>query len=587
MSRTVRWQNIVSRLMLVAVLLLAAQYVVGRIVRRVAAGWLEAATSKPVDLEHARVSLLRRELALNDLRIRTGVESVQPLVEVARCDLKFAVAPLLHKKVTFEQGVLRGMRFSVPPGAAARTSRRSGDSAGEIKWLDAHASDEAERWLARLDQCFEQDIPRQFASLAQTNQLWDRWPEQARQFDERIRRLKQRAAELRQSAQAALVNPLRHVEFLRKLPNEVAELRADFTRAQTDLEQLAGSFEADRRAIVHARRQDEDRLRAGVHLEPVDANVLSTYLLRRQVSSQVSELIAVLRWVREIVPADRSTTPRGTRGEDVVFAGCRPTPDFLIRNLQLHGTARLGGQTVELAGVLSDVTNSPALHSSPVRLTAKTKGAVPLDLRAVIDRTGTVARDELIVDCRGMVVPALNLGKTDGLSLALAPSVATMSISVLVEGEKLSGNIQLVGRQVKITPMLSGQLGDVPMAAALQATLANLDSLAVQVSLSGTLSEPTCSLWSNVGPAVAEAMQRAMRHAGDEHAQALVARARRRIDQRLASLEKQINAHQSELNAQSTAATAELVRVATQQTPAPRLSHERLGTRLPAGSLLR
>ena len=55
----------------------------------------------------------------------------------------------------------------------------------------------------------------------------------------------------------------------------------------------------------------------------------------------------------------------------------------------------------------------------------------------------------------------------------------------MVEGDKLSGDIQLVQRQVKIAPVFTGQLSDVPLAAALQTTLAELDSLAVQVTLVG------------------------------------------------------------------------------------------------------
>jgi hypothetical protein len=256
--------------------------------------------------------------------------------------------------------------------------------------------------------------------------------------------------------------------------------------------------------------------------------------------------------------------------------------------LQLHGTARLGGQTVELGGTLTDVSDAPALHHSPIRLRAKATGSLPVELQATIDRTGPVARDELLVDCRGMVMPPLALGQSDGdFRLTLAPSVASLSISVMVEDEKLSGDIQLVQRQVKITPVFTGQLSDVPLAAALQATLAELDSLAVQVSLGGTLREPTCSLWSTLGPAVAEATKRAIRRAGDEHAEVLVVRARRQVDERLARLEEQIRAQRNELTAQTTAATGELERVATQQTPGPRLSRERFGTRLPAGSLFR
>ena len=73
---------------------------------------------------------------------------------------------------------------------------------------------------------------------------------------------------------------------------------------------------------------------------------------------------------------------------------------------------------------------------------------------------------------------------------------------------------------------------------------------------------------------------------GDEHAQVLVARARRQVDERLANLEQQMQAQRSKLAAQTTAATGELERVATRKCRPP-IVHERFGTRLPAGSLFR
>jgi uncharacterized protein (TIGR03545 family) len=540
-------------------------------------------------MAHARVSLLHRELAFNDLRIRTGGDSSRSLLEADRCELKFAAWPLLYKKAVFERGTLSGVRFSAPRAIrAGQDSPASRDAASAVEWLDGDASDKARNWLDRLDHCFDHEIPSQIASLERTNAMCALWPEYAGHFDGRIGELKLRAKTLEKSWQAAQVNPLRHAAFLKSMPDQVAELRAEFSRAHADLERLAGAFESKRRDILSARGQDEDRLRAGVKLEPIDANVLSSYFLRENVSAQVSEVISLLRWAREMVPAEATPVQRCARGENVVFAGCRPTPGLLIRSLQLQGTARLGGQTVELGGTLTDLSDAPALHRSPIRLRAKAAGSLPLELQATIDRTGPVARDELLVDCRGLVMPQLALGQPDGdFRLTLAPSVASLSISVMVEGERLSGDIQLVQRQVKITPVFTGQLSDVPLAAALQATLAELDSLAVQISLGGTLSEPTCSLWSTLGPAVAEATKRAIRRAGDEHAEVLVARARRQVDERLARLEQQIHAQRSELAAQTTAATGELERVATQQTPGPRLSHERFGTRLPAGSLFR
>jgi uncharacterized protein (TIGR03545 family) len=413
------------------------------------------------------------------------------------------------------------------------------------------------------------------------------WPDHAQEFDQRVAELKLRAATLQKAVETAERNPLRHVEFLNKLPDAVGELRAEFARSYADLDQLNSTFEANRRAIIHARRQDEEQLKRRLRLDPIDANLLSAYLLREQVAAQLADVVSVLRWAREVVPAEQPVQARG-RGENVRFVGMRLAPSLVVRSLQLQGTARLGGQTVELRGTLSDLTNAPASYPDPIRLRLEATGSLPLELQATLDRTGPVARDELLVDCRGLVIPPQSLGKLeDGFQLSLAPSVASLSISVLVEGEKLSGDIQLVQRQVKITPLLTGQLSDVPLLAALEGTLADLNALAMRVSLGGTLQEPTCTMWSNLGTAVAEAVDRATRRAGDDHAQRLISRARRQIDERLAGLEQQVQAQRNELTAETTAATGELERVAAQQLPAPRLTHERLGHRLPEGSLFR
>jgi hypothetical protein len=217
----------------------------------------------------------------------------------------------------------------------------------------------------------------------------------------------------------------------------------------------------------------------------------------------------------------------------------------------------------------------------------KTVGSLPLELHATIDRTGPTARDEILLDCRGVVLSELELGGSDEFHLTFAPSIGELSVSVLVDGEKLSGDIQLVQKQVRFTPVFSGQLSNIPLAAALQDTLSGLDAVASRVTLGGTLSEPTCTLWSNLGPAVAEAMDRALRRSGDQHIRALAARARQHVDEQLASLERQAQEQKSTILAQISSSTGELQAAAGKQLPASRISHEQLGRRLPAASLFR
>jgi hypothetical protein len=260
---------------------------------------------------------------------------------------------------------------------------------------------------------------------------------------------------------------------------------------------------------------------------------------------------------------------------------------LLIRELALAGTARVGGRPVELRGSLWDFAATPALHERPLRVKLSATGSLPLVLQATVDRTGGVARDELLVDSTGVVLPPAELGESERLRLALAPSIGALSISVSLDGDRLAGDIQLVQKQVRITPRIGGDLSDVPMTAALDDTLGDVGALATRISLSGTLEEPKCRLWSNLGPAVAEALDRALRRAAEQHARRLLADAQRQVDQQLTELERQVSESQAELRPQLTQAAGQLGEIAAEQKPPQRITTEHVGRRLPANSLLR
>ena len=510
-------------------------------------------------------------------------------MEADRCELDFAVGPLLHKQAVIESGTVSGLRFGTPRDiSGALPDARPTEVTRSIQWFNDETNQRTQEWLEHLNRRFDPKLINQFEAIKRTAALVDRLPRQMAALDERVRELRQRAEELQSKVNTALANPLRHVEFLKAVTQEVPALQRDFEKLADEVERLPELVDADRRAIVAARRQDEEWLREQLQIPPVDASALTAYLLRKQVAAPLDEVIGWLRFARQMVPAEQvSPAPARQRGEEIFFAGCERSPRFLVRSLALQGTARVGGQPVELRGTLSDFASTPALHERPMRLKLTTTGSLPLALQATIDRTGTVARDELLVDCHGIVLPEAELGELDQLRLALAPSVGALSISLVVDGDKLSGGIQLVQQQVQITPSVGGNLSGVPMTAALDDTLGDVGALATRISLSGTLDEPKCTLWSNLGPAVAEALDRALHRAADQHARRLLAESQQQVDQQLTQLERQLSEAQAELLPQLAQAAGQLDEVAAQQRPPRRISTKHLGRRLPANSLFR
>jgi uncharacterized protein (TIGR03545 family) len=396
-----------------------------------------------------------------------------------------------------------------------------------------------------------------------------------------------RSEALRQATQFAEANRLRHEEFFDALPGKTGALEQEINQFGSAIDEFASSLETARRAIVAARQDDARKIREQLQFDPVNADSLTAYLLHDWLATPLEELAGWLHLTRQMAPGGLAATRTRIRGEDIAFAGYRPAPNVLIRELQLQGMARFAGRSLALSGLLTEATNNPARHVAPIRLRLTSGGSVPLDLQATIDRTGAMPRDQLLVDCRGFATKELHLGRTGEFGLTMSPSTAALSISVAVEGSKLSGEIQLVQEQLAVGPILQGELSAVPLANLLQTSLGQTNSVVTRVSLKGTLGKPSCTLWCNLGPVVAEAMDRAVRAAGEARSRDLVAEARRHVDERLAGLERQFADERTKIAAQLIVASDRLETIARAQKPGLRIQVEQLGRRLPENSLFR
>ena len=577
MKQWLHWQFVVPRLLALVVALLAAQYVLGLVVRSAAIQAVTDATRAPVDVGHARVLMSERTVVFEGLRVGA--------LQADRCELKFAAGPALHKQLDIESGQISGIRFGASSQANCEAKRDPMANAAQ-DWFKPDADQAAKKWLERLNGQLSLDAVKGFDSVARTETFCANWSKCSAGLESRLKQMDGRTAELQTSIEAAEGNPLRNDKLLVELREKVAGLQKEFGDFSTDVEQLPDVLEKERRAIVAARRRDDSVVGKRLELDPVEENSLSTYLLRDQASRQLTQLVSWMRSMRSVVPMKTTAKPAAARGETIPFAGCQQQPGVVIRSLQLEGATRIAGQPVELRGLLTGYSSAPCLRSEPIRLHLVGSGSLPLEMEATMDRTGAVPRDALVVDCQGVLLREMTLGKAEQLGMSLAPSIGALSVRIAVDGDRLSGNIQLVQQRVQITPVLSGAASKT-LTAALDDTLGSVGSIATRLTLSGTIDQPKCDLQSNLGAAVAEAVQRAVRRTGDQHARALLAEAGRRVDERLAEVDRQLAERQAQFATKSTVITARLQKIATKDEPQHRISAERIGRRLPENSLFR
>jgi uncharacterized protein (TIGR03545 family) len=586
MLRWIRWRYLLPRLAFVAAGLVSAQWGLPQLIHWSVVESGEHTVRAKVDVGETRVSLVNGNIMLRDIRVANPRAPMRNLVEADRCQLNLDAGALLHKQAVVDHGALTGLRFGTSRDSSGALSDAEASEETPAGWLDEKAIEVARAWLDNLHAQFQENVVDELQSVKLTEDLLRRWPQQYSDLKDRVAELRRQTENLQTQAHSAQENPLRHVDALEKLPGDVAKIRDDLAKLTQDIEALPDMADADRRAIVAARQHDEQFIRDQLHFDTIESSTLSAYLLQEQLSGPVADLMGWVQWVRRIVPATaESAEPKRSRGQNIYFAGCERRPDLLIRMLDLRGSSRLGGQSFDMTGTLTNFSNKPALSGQPMELRLTTTGSLQVQVQATIDRTGPIAKDQFLVDCGGLVLPKFRLGHSDKLRLSIAPSTATLNISVTLEGDKLSGDIQLVQKQVQISPEVGDDLAQLKIADALDESLGDIHSAATRISLSGTLAEPKFELWSNLGPALSEAMNHSIQKATANYAHQALAASQQQVDEKLANLDRQIAEQQAALKPLLIESTEALKQVGGDKVG--RLSMEQLGQQLPATSLFK
>ena len=277
MTRGLRWQIWAPRLMLVGVIVLAVQYGLGLAVRSFAIRSGEAAMGARVDVGNTRVSLWDQQVVLNDIRLTNPRRPGDDFVEADRCELEFATKPLLHKEGVVTRGRLSGLRFSAFSGGETKATSETAATTPSINWFRDQPDIAASQWFVHLAERFKQNMTDQLESVQRTEAFCASWASQSAELEARGQALNERVANLQKAVEASQANPLRGDKALADLPQTIADLQKDFADLNAALAKLPDQLETERRAIVAARRHDEELLRKKVTLEPIEANALSAY----------------------------------------------------------------------------------------------------------------------------------------------------------------------------------------------------------------------------------------------------------------------------------------------------------------------
>lgn len=512
----------------------------------------EAALGARVEIGDLDTALFRGELHLRDMAAANPSQEMRNLVEADAATLIVDVAELTRGRLVVTSGQIRGIQFDTSrttSGALPSVADMESESGPSMfDPLVAAAEERGAAWLDGVTGRLDADLQSKLQTPRVAQELQDRWPREYEALRTAVDDLQARGKQIEVGFREAKKNPLRNAAKFEQLAGDLSAMHQQATQLQARLAALPQQADADRRAVDAARKHDEQFLREQMQLDKLDGEQLSQYLLGEQVHGYLATSLSWIQRARALVPSKKPRTKSQSRGVNVAFVD-RPRPDVLVRRLELLGKARLHGEELLLAGVMTDAASQPQWHDHPLRLQLVGSGAVPCELTVICDRRGQSACDTLDFSCPQLPVPGRTLGKADKLAVSMAPGAAMLTAHVELVDEQVTGQIAFVQPTAGVTASMRA-VGDDRLDEALNKSLAALSRVEATVAVSGSVRRPDLELSSNLGPDLAAGFNGAFRAYLAEKADRVLAKAQAQVDQQIAKLDAQRKAAQQELLAQ-------------------------------------
>ncbi len=547
----VRWKYVLPRLVILLIISLALRFGLDPALKWAIVTGGESSVGAKVELATVETSLWDGELVLKELAIANPQSPTRNLLESAESCLQLDVNALLHGRVVVTDGLVSGLEFDTDretSGALAKTASDEETGPSAIDPMLDMASLMGEQWLDDLGDRLDVDIVDQLQSPRLAKELEARWPQQYKQLQQQVKSIRERGKVLQKEIREVKANPLRGLQKLPAMQQQVVELQREVKSVQQQIGNLPKQAEADRQAVLAAREQDEALLREKLQFGNLDGEGLTQTLLGKPVNDSLVSAFGWISWAREQLPTSGPKTKelRG-RGTTVLFTP--PQPDYLVKRLQLEGLAQLSGEPLFLTGTLTGASSAPHLLDEPTRLELKGSEALDLNVEIELDRRGEIACDRLWLTCPQLAMAGRTLGNADKLAIEMGEGVANFHVELTLVGDQLDGKIVFAQESLKLTPRLAkspnGQLSKV-----LSQALAGVERLEANVTLAGTLKKPQMKIDSDIGSQVATGLNSSVQRLFKQRTDELLAKSREQVDAQLQKLTAMREKAQQDLLAQ-------------------------------------
>jgi uncharacterized protein (TIGR03545 family) len=223
----------------------------------------------------------------------------------------------------------------------------------------------------------------------------------------------------------------------------IADVSQTFDARKTSITKDFSTISSSVSSIDDIARGDFQRLLSMAKLPSLNTSGIARMLVGKEMYQRAT---SYLYWVdvarthiKNSTPDPGFTQPPRLKGQDILFPVPRAYPKLWIKRVFISGGTgheENPGQ-IYARGEASNISSNQTLTGSPMIVTLQaTEGGIrDLKLRAVIDRTENIPRDEYDVALAGIPISDFQLGKTNFLPTKVTGARLASTVNITVPGK--------------------------------------------------------------------------------------------------------------------------------------------------------